>query len=115
MHQDLVDYFGGVDLVMISITGPNRCREYNDSLREEWELSGGKSGANTAKESTHIKGRAGDIKLFYRDTKKQISPTKVYKYLDQKYPGKYGFKLYHNRVHTDTRAKMWRSDDGVCL
>ena len=111
MHQDLVDHFGGFETVRIDITGPNRCREYNDSLRKEYELSGGKSGAQTAKGSMHIYGRAGDIKLYYRDTGQQISPTKVYKYLDEKYAGQYGFKLYHNRVHTDTRDTAWRSDE----
>lgn len=107
--QDAVDHFGGKALVMIVITGPNRCRKHNDSLREEWELSDGTSGANTAKESMHIYGRAADFKLFYRGTREQISPTKVYKYLDEKYAGRFGLKLYSNRVHFDTRAKAWRS------
>lgn len=107
--QDAVDNFGGKELVMIVITGPNRCRKHNNSLREEWELSGGTSGAKTAKESMHIYGRAADFKMFYRDSKQQISPTKVYKYLDEKYAGRFGIKLYSNRVHFDTRAKAWRS------
>jgi uncharacterized protein YcbK (DUF882 family) len=90
--QDLVDYYGGYRNIMITITGPNRCKERND-LTE-----------GAAPNSQHIYGRAADFRLYYRDNSEQISPIDIYEYLDDQYPDKYGLGLYNDRVHFDTRS-----------
>lgn len=46
--------------------------------------------------SQHKKARAADLKV--------SEPKKVYDYLCERYPGKYGFGLYKTFVHVDTRT-----------
>jgi len=52
--------------------------------------------------SYHIRGRAADI------SSSAAAPYTIYAYLDYKYPGRYGLKLYTMFVHIDTRAGSWR-------
>lgn len=96
--QDVVDHFGGKQNVMITITSGCRCIAHNKSV-------GG------AEDGWHPKGRAADFNLTYRDTELPVSPTKVYKYLVQKYPNKYGIGLYAGWVHldTDSNKRRWQS------
>jgi len=89
--QDVVDHFG---TCYILITGPNRCKEHN-------KAEGG------APDSQHIYGRAADFKIIDTITRQPIKPINVYRYLDDKYPGRYGLGLYSNRVHFDTRSGLF--------
>lgn len=54
--------------------------------------------------SQHLSGKAADISV------KDVSPLEVFKYLDNKYPDKYGLGLYVKEkfVHVDVRAWLAR-------
>ena len=75
----------------ITISGGNRCAAHNT-------LTGG------SPQSQHIKCRALDIPV--------DNPPFVYALLCRMFPDMYGFGLYHNRVHVDSRAKMARWEHG---
>ncbi len=77
--------------VKIVITGPNRCKEHNESV----------GGAET---SQHLHGRAADFKMFRADSGEQVDPEEIYEHLDVMYAGKFGVGRYHNRTHFDTRS-----------
>ena len=79
--QDVRDEF----LRPVHINSGHRCIAHNQSV-------GG------SKNSMHLEGRAGDIKLDYIDV------NVVYEYLDKKYPDKYGIGLYKTFVHIDTKS-----------
>lgn len=68
----------------VTITGPNRCAAHNN-------------GQGGARRSLHMEGKAADIVV------KDTSPRAVYTYLTRKYPDRYGFGLYGDRVHVDVR------------
>lgn len=55
--------------------------------------------------SQHLMGKAGDFVVA------GYAPEKVYKYLDQRYPNKFGFGLYKTFVHADVRAQKTRWDN----
>lgn len=73
----------------ITITSGNRCADHNSAV-------GGAPG------SKHVSGIAADIKVA------DISTEEVYRYLDSKYPNKYGIGLYDNWVHIDVRSEKAR-------
>jgi uncharacterized protein YcbK (DUF882 family) len=52
--------------------------------------------------SQHLVGRAADIKCVGVDT------AVVHQYLFNRYPNKYGLKLYPTWVHIDTGNRFWR-------
>lgn len=91
--QDAVDHFSEeIEPVYIIITGGNRCAEVNGST------------PGSAKNSQHMHCRAADFQIRRRSDRTLIAPKIVYKYLNEKYPGKYGIGLYNNRVHFDSRS-----------
>lgn len=101
--QDVCDHFHGATMykVILTITGPNRCDKHNAET------------PGAAKGSYHKKAQAADfqIHIIKHGAKDQIPPKDVYAYLDNKYSGKYGIGLYHNRCHIDTRTRgVWRSE-----
>ena len=53
-----------------------------------------------ATNSLHMQGRAADLPC--------DNPQHVYEKLCEKYPDRYGFMLYENRVHVDTRDTPYR-------
>jgi uncharacterized protein YcbK (DUF882 family) len=69
----------------ITINSGYRCKNYNKKIRG-------------AKQSQHLYGRAADIVV------KNVSPIKVYSYLEKEYPSKYGLGIYDTFVHIDTRS-----------
>lgn len=69
----------------IIINSGCRCPTYNAKI-------GG------AADSQHTKGRAVDIRVI------KIDPSKVYEYLNSKFPNKYGIGKYPNFTHIDTRS-----------
>lgn len=69
----------------VIISGGNRCPYWN-------QKQGG------APESKHMLAQAADIKI------KETDPRRVFRYLANAYPDKYGIGLYHNRVHIDVRT-----------
>lgn len=81
--EDFREHFGRIE-----ISGPNRCVKHNATIR------------NAATHSYHTKGMATDNKFLDLPT---IRPKAVYDYACLKYEGKYGFILYHNRMHVDVR------------
>ncbi len=83
--QDVRDHFG----LPVKITSGNRCPDYNKKV-------GG------ATHSYHPRGRAADIQI------KSIEPHKVYSYLVDKYPDKYGIGKYNSFTHIDTRTSCGR-------
>ena len=104
--QDAADHFQA----FIKITGGNRCKKHNDSLRVDYELSSGRHGAKTAENSQHLYGRAADFKLYSVSDHQQIDPGIVYDYIGSIYAGALGIGLYSNYVHVDTRtgnARRW--------
>lgn len=76
--------------VTIKVTGPNRCEAHNAAV------------PGASPNSQHIYARAADFKLYADGV--QIPASEVYDYLCGAYPGRYGFGLYSNRVHADTRT-----------
>jgi uncharacterized protein YcbK (DUF882 family) len=77
--------------VVVIISSGNRCLEYN-----RIPVSDGGPGSNDG--SYHPKGRALDFRIA------NVAPAKVYKHLDEKYPGKYGIGKYPKFTHLDTRT-----------
>ena len=78
----------------VSVNSGNRCAKHNKAV-------GG------ASNSQHLYGRAADINV------DSIPPNEVAKYLEHKYPAKYGIGRYRNFTHIDTRsgpAVRWRGD-----
>lgn len=80
------------------ISGGNRCIKHNEKVQKKYV----KNYVPYSSRSYHTRGMAVDAKFPKADV------TKVYSYLCEKYPDKYGFILYHNRIHIDTREKMYR-------
>jgi len=70
----------------VHINSGCRCAEHN--ARE-----GG------SKNSQHLYGRAADIFMM------TIPPVEVAKYIDSKWPNRYGVGIYNSWVHVDTRTK----------
>lgn len=66
-----------------------RCKDYN-------EFIGG------AENSFHIFAQAADIEVV------GVASWKVAKYLDDRYPIKYGIGLHKNFVHVDIGTRRWR-------
>jgi len=83
--DDVREHFG----VVCTITSGTRCTDHNKKV-------GG------SPRSMHKQGVAADIQL------RGVAPADVYRYLDQKYNGKYGIGLYNSFVHVDTRAQKAR-------
>lgn len=75
----------------VIVTSGYRTPEYNRKI-------GG------VKNSQHTKGTAADIKV------SEVPAKRVQKYLEDKYPDKYGIGSYSNFTHIDVRAKkaQWR-------
>lgn len=71
------------------ITSGCRCKSHNLKI-------GG------ATNSFHIKAKASDIQV------RDIKPLDVYEFLCNVYPNKYGFILYSNWVHVDSRDIKYR-------
>ena len=107
--QGCADHFTHVDGidVRIDITGPNRCREYNESVQKKYDPKYIPYSSDTQ----HMQGRAADFKLINRDTGEQVAAHRVASYLEGKYPRKYGVGRYHNRIHFDTKSggpRRWK-------
>lgn len=86
--QDCCEYFSAflaVDRVTAVVNSGCRCEGYNNQV-------GG------SKNSQHVKCRAVDFRIV------GVLPINVHKYLDQKYPGKYGIGSYSTFTHVDTRS-----------
>lgn len=76
----------------VTINSANRCPAHNAEI-------GGHP------KSKHMSGIAADIKV------KDITPEELYRYLDTKYPNKYGIGLYPTFVHIDMQPerKRWQN------
>lgn len=111
--QQVVDHFMDktdhslVKRVSIHINSGNRCKAHN-------EKEGGSS------RSRHMKGEAADFYLKYvmhdvkpngRNVTRMVNPTDVAKYLDKKYPNKYGVGWYNGRTHFDVSSSGRRRWD----
>ena len=83
--QDVRDHFNAP----LNINCSYRCEKHNADV-------GG------ATKSQHLLGTAADIWV------KGIHPHKVYAYLDEKYPDKYGLGKYSTFTHIDVRSWMAR-------
>ena len=79
--EDLRQHFN----TPIFINSACRCQSHNRNV-------GGSA------KSQHVRGRAADIDVA------DISPGVVYSYLTSTYPKKFGFGLYDNFIHVDTRS-----------
>lgn len=75
--------------VKVKINSGARCAKHNAN----------EGGSPTSK---HLIGQAADIVV------EGILPQKVYTYLDNKYPDRYGIGLYSGWVHIDVRKKKTR-------
>lgn len=83
--QDVRDHFK----VPVTINSAYRTPSYNKKV----------GGVNA---SQHIRGTAADISV------KGVAPVKVYTYLTEKYPNKYGIGKYPTFTHIDTRPSKAR-------
>ena len=83
--EDVREFDGGDPLV---VSSGCRCPAHNANT------PGASSG------SLHMQGRAADLLC--------NSPETVFDKLCEKYPDRYGFILYSNRVHVDTRLGRYR-------
>lgn len=99
--QGLVDHFELIRSknVTIEITGPNRCREHNETVQKKYSPGY----VPYSSKSRHMIC-AVDFKLWIKGTKEQIDPGKVADYLEIKYPNNFGIGRYHNRTHLDPRT-----------
>lgn len=79
--EDLREHFKKI----VKIYSGYRCPRYNNYV-------GG------VKHSRHMQGIASDVHIL------GVSPKIVYKYLDKKYPEKYGIGLYKTFTHIDVRS-----------
>lgn len=81
------------------ISGGNRCVEHNEKVQRDY------NGAYIpySSKSYHTRGMAVDAKFPRANVKT------VYDYLVSKYPDRFGFILYHNRIHIDVRKGKYRS------
>ena len=79
--------------IRLYISSPARCYVYNRS-----------TGIGSNDDSQHPRGNASDFKLFlWGDSQTQIPPVKIHDYLCRRYHGEYGFGVYDNFNHGDTR------------
>jgi uncharacterized protein YcbK (DUF882 family) len=83
--DDVREYFNAP----VTITSGYRCEKHNKAV-------GG------APKSQHCEGIAADIKVSGK------APSEVYKYLNEKYPNKYGIGLYASWTHIDVRETKAR-------
>ncbi len=83
--QNVRDYFKAP----VTINSAYRTPAYNKKV----------GGVNA---SQHIRGTAADISV------KGVPPAKVYAYLTEKYPNKYGIGKYPTFTHIDTRSTKAR-------
>ena len=90
--------------IILEVTGPNRCYKRNEELRKLYHATEGLEGAKTSPRSQHQYGRAMDFKLYWKETKVQIAPSKIADRLESNFPNFYGIGRYHNRTHLDTRT-----------
>lgn len=87
--QKTCDYFADklhLKRVVLIITGPNRCKKYNENV-------------DGAINSEHIDGRALDFRI------KEIEADILADYLDKKYKDRISLGRYFNRVHLGTRDR----------
>jgi len=91
----------------IIVSGGNRCARHNTRLRELYNATGGREGANSAIHSQHIYGRAADFKIFLNNGKKiektQIDPEEIASWFEENYP-LFSIGRYYNRTHVDSRT-----------
>ena len=90
----------------------NRCKAHNERIRkcvkhgefygDNCQKCGSPGEQRSSKRSQHVNGMASDVKVHNTD------PVKVYKYLDSKYPHRYGIGLYDTWVHVDVRLNKAR-------
>jgi len=73
----------------VILNSAHRCNAHNSSVGGEIR-------------SKHLEGIAADVVV------RSTSPSKIYEYLNKKYPNKYGIGLYSSFVHIDMRAKKTR-------
>jgi uncharacterized protein YcbK (DUF882 family) len=79
--DELRDYFANP----VTINSGSRCAVHNKAV-------GG------SLKSQHVYGRAADVVV------KNVHADLVYKYLEDKYPSKFGIGQYIGRTHIDTRS-----------
>lgn len=111
--QDCVDFFAikynfpGKKVICI-VSGGTRCMRHNTTLRELFNSTNGREGANTAMNSQHIYARAVDHKLYVVEinnskNRVQIDPEEVAEYYERYHP-ELSIGRYHNRTHMDSRS-----------
>lgn len=86
---DLLELIRAEFACPIIVTSGCRCAEHN-------KKEGGSDN------SQHVKGKAADIKISRAD------PSFVYGWLCEKFPDRFGFGLYGNRIHVDVREEKAR-------
>lgn len=98
--QESCDHFAkelGIDKVVLIINSAARCMKHNNKPVSE-------GGAGSNENSQHPRYRAIDYTI------KEVHPYKVWKYLNEKYPNRYGLGRYPNFTHVDTAtggARRW--------
>lgn len=92
--ERLRNHFG----VPIEITGPNRCKEHNETVQKQYNPRYVPYSSKT----THMDCKAVDFKV------KDVLPEVVADLLDKWYPNEFGIGRYFNRTHLDTRGNKAR-------
>ncbi len=80
-----------------------RCREHNEAVQK----AANSNYVPYSSKSIHMKAKAADI---WFDA---VHPDNVAKYLEEKYPDKYGIGRYNGRTHVDVRMGKARWDNRV--
>ncbi|PCH98481.1 MAG: hypothetical protein COB84_01840 [Rhodobacteraceae bacterium] len=102
--QNVCDVFAeifGVKKVVLIITSPARCYEYN-------RIPVAEGGPGSDDQSQHPRCNAIDFIILVNG--KQVNPERIHAYLCTRHPHKYGFGLYKGKGkskgfnHADTRA-----------
>jgi uncharacterized protein YcbK (DUF882 family) len=85
--QDIRDYFAS----SVKITSSYRCPIHNKRV-------------GSGDDSQHLLGTAADIQV------KHVAPSRVARYLNNKYPDTYGLGAYNSFTHIDVRTRKARWD-----
>lgn len=100
--QDVCDHFAEqLDTsVRIDVRSGNRCPYHNEVVQSLYTPNY----VPYTSKSQHLDARAADFKLFIRHSGEQIAALLIHDYLCKRHPNKFGFGLYNNRNHADSRT-----------
>lgn len=100
--QDAADHFAELldTSVRIDVLSGSRCPYHNETV----QIAADSDYPLYTSKSEHLNARAGDFKLVIRHSGEQIAALLIHDYLCKRHPNKFGFGLYDDRNHADSRT-----------